>query len=211
MRRTMPALLLTAIFVAPAAAQFDSSAVNGSAPVAPASSCGCGNGVGNGPVPVPMPMTGCGNGTGSQLAAYMNCYPNHPCLWASYPAERAARLNHQFYHFNGCDCLDPKRHLHSHPSVIGGCGSGCDVGACDNAASGGQEVAIASPLNRYKLANAGSFSTLHGQTSGTPEKLTPMANLRLMPPSLPIATRSWSTLGPVAKPASSDVTVSPLR
>jgi len=102
MRRTMQALLVTAVLASSASAQGDGSQAGGCAP--------CGS--------AQPTMAGCGNGTGSQLAAYMNSFPTHPNLWESYPNQYEQRLDCLYRHVNGCNCLDPKRNLHAHPSVI---------------------------------------------------------------------------------------------
>ncbi len=176
MRRTMPALILLATLVAPAAAQTQSTAAPLSPPTITSES-----------VLVPgthtyadsMPYA-FGGGTGSNLAAYMNCGPNHPDLWASYPAERAARLNHLYAHLNGCDCLDLKRHLHSYPSQIGcgqhACKDGCNHGACGQTTCEGTPTVASKPVvNRYKSEYAEGFSKLHGTASAAP------ATARIMP------------------------------
>jgi len=129
MRRTMQALFVLAIFTAPAMAQSESLVVGSSIPHAAPAACtsGCSN---HGSGPIYPSAYGCGNGTGSQLAAYMNSFPTHPNLWDSYPAQYDARLNCLFKHVDGCNCLDPKRNLHTHPSLV--CqkgGSGCEGGS----------------------------------------------------------------------------------
>jgi hypothetical protein len=227
MRRTKPALLLLflATWVAPVSAQNAATSVSGLTQPAPQAACSCGASGSSGcnaSVPVAPAMTGCGNGTGSQLAAYMNCFPNHPDLWVTYPAERAARLDHLYHHLNGCDCLNPKRGLHAHPSHVCGHVSGvCDSEGCD------EKVVKAPIINRYKLQPREGFATLHAAPSSTPEpivdtkslsfpkvmssKSAPLASFKLLKPSSPSKEGSWSTLGPVAKPASSDVSITPLR
>lgn len=109
----------------------------------------------------PQPLsTGCGNGTGSQLAAYMNSFPTHPNLWASYPAERAKRLDCLYHHLNGCNCEDPKRNLHSQPSTICSKPSGsCESPSC------GRGVAILS--SKGKSNSLFGVSQLYTQPSST--------------------------------------------
>lgn len=221
MRRTKPALLLLllATWVAPVSAQHVAPTVSDSVAAAPQAACSCGAVSGSGcygSVPITPAMTGCGNGTGSQLAAYMNCFPNHPDLWVTYPAERAARLDHLYHHLNGCECLNPKRGLHSHPSSICGHGVGvCDDEGCD------EKVTKAPIINRYKLQPRENFATLHQAPSSSPAPIAPvrlvplnsdpLMSWNLLKPSSPSKEGSWSTLGPVAKPASSDVSITPLR
>jgi len=122
-------------------------------------------------------MIPCGNSQGnadshSPLAILMDADPCHPNLWSSYPAERAARLNHLYHHLNGCDCLDPKRGLHSHPSTICGDAS-CSVANGRDGAFGnstGCDTA-ASRINRYRthhhgFSQKGSFSSLYSEPTG---------------------------------------------
>jgi hypothetical protein len=208
MRRMMPALILLATLVAPAAAQTEMPAVSSQSISVPMAGSPCSGGGSCGLVP----MTGCGNGTGSSLAAYMNCFPNHPDLWASYPAERAARLAHCYKHFNGCDCLDPKRHLHAEPSVI--CGSkGCDAPSCDGTQTLVNAPAAKAPVvNRYKERKIESFSKLYGTPSdATGASGASMASFRILKPAFPSAHASLPISRPIAKPASSDVRVTPIR
>ncbi|MFN9435726.1 MAG: hypothetical protein ACK6DC_12410 [Planctomycetota bacterium] len=123
MRRTMHALFALAVLASSASAQSESPEVVSIG--IPSSGCApCSS--------LQQPAFGCGNGTGSQLAAYMNSFPTHPNLWASYPQEYQAKMDHLFRHVNGCNCLDPKRNLHAHPSVIGAkVHDVCHVSGCE--------------------------------------------------------------------------------
>ena len=127
MRRTMHALFVLAVLASSASAQSESPEVVSIG--TPTSGCApCSS--------LQQPAFGCGNGTGSQLAAYMNSFPTHPNLWGSYPQEYQAKLDHLFRHVNGCNCLDPKRNLHAHPSVIGArVHDVCQVSGCESAAA----------------------------------------------------------------------------
>lgn len=136
MRRMMQSLFVLAIFAPSALAQSGSPVVS-----APCTS-GCSN---HGSGPIYPSAYGCGNGTGGQLAAYMNSFPTHPNLWDSYPAQYDAKLNCLFQHVDGCNCLDPKRNLHSHPSLICRKGGGACEGVPVQATERGFSKLYASP------------------------------------------------------------------
>ncbi|MFO0012001.1 MAG: hypothetical protein ACK553_04595 [Planctomycetota bacterium] len=155
MRRTMHSLFVLAIFATPALAQSDahsSACANGTCP----SNCS---------ETLTPPMAGCGNGTANQLAAYMNSFPTHPNLWGSYAADYNRRMDCLFHHVNGCDCLDPKRNLHSHPSVICSSGKGaCGTQVCESTA------AKPTIIQRVRSQSEAMLSHLHTDSSGTVQK-----------------------------------------
>jgi hypothetical protein len=175
MRRFMSAFVLSAMMIAPAAAQNDSSPSSTMIAVPAAGMPMAGVPIPGAPATVTVPngnsnpyaySMGAGRtGTAWQLATFMNCGPDHPGLWATYPAEREARLGHLYHHLNGCDCLNPKRHLHCHPSLIGhggiGHGSGCADDSCATMPTAesatGSEAKAAVAVNRYKSAPLPSF------------------------------------------------------
>lgn len=147
-------------------------------------------------------MIPCGNPQGnadshSPLALLMDADPCHPNLWASYPAERAARLNHLYHHLNGCDCLDPKRGLHSHPSTIcggtnAGQGTACTGSECDTAST---------RINRYRnqhgLAQKASFSSLYSEpTAACSNGCKPLGVHKLFKPAT-----NCDTVAPTTTPA----------
>lgn len=141
MCRTMPTLLLLAIWIAPAVGQTEEPAVV--ATPGHANACGCKQGnlsTNTYCSPAANPTAfGCSTGTPSQLAAYFNSAPYHPALWESYAGQRAAILDHRFAHFNGCNCLDPKRNLYANPSVI-----------CDQSRACESKMHKTKVVNRYK-------------------------------------------------------------
>ncbi|MBM3964502.1 MAG: hypothetical protein FJ308_05460 [Planctomycetes bacterium] len=147
-------------------------------------------------------MIHCGNPQGnadshSPLALLMDADPCHPSLWASYPAERAARLNHLYHHLNGCDCLDLERGLHSQPSMIcgdtnGGHGTACSGSECDSAST---------RINRYRTqhgsAQKATFSSLYSEpTAACSSGCKPLGVHKLFKP-----TSSCDTVAPSAVPA----------
>lgn len=147
-------------------------------------------------------MIPCGNPQGnadshSPLALLMDADPCHPNLWASYPAERAARLNHLYHHLNGCDCLDAKRGLHSHPSTV--CG---DASCGNNSACSGTDCETASTrINRYRtqhsLAHKATFSSLYSEpTAACSTGCKPLGVHKLFKPS-----SNCDTVTPTAAPA----------
>ena len=149
-------------------------------------------------------MIPCGNSQGnadshSPLALLMDADPCHPNLWSSYPAERAARLNHLYHHLNGCDCHDAKRGLHSSPSTICGdanCGSACNSDSSDTAAT---------RINRYRthqgLAKKATFSSLYSEpTAACSTGCKPLGVHKLFKPAANCDTAS-PTAAPAAVPA----------
>lgn len=151
-------------------------------------------------------MIPCGNPQGnadshSPLALLMDADPCHPNLWSSYPAERAARLNHLYHHLNGCDCLDAKRGLHSHPSTI--CG---DANCGNGTASNGTDCDTASTrLNRYRthqgLAKKATFSSLYSEpTTACSTGCKPLGVHKLFKPAATCDT-AIPTAAPAAAPA----------
>jgi len=205
MRRTMHALFLLAMLVAPAAAQSEAPVANpDSQPIAaktPAAQAA------QYPHYEVMPFA---TGTPSQLAAYMNCGPDHPGLWETYPAERAARIAHKYHHLNGCDCLDPKRNLYAHPSVIGGCNhcgtkscgtQNCGTKNCDSDTVAARE----STFNRYTAKVAEGFSSLQRKPFQiTERRSTPFDGLSVQSAtSTPATGQADSMIGiPIDAPSS---------
>lgn len=196
MRRMMQSLFVLAVLATSASAQGELTL--DAAPGVEAESC---NTCTSNQIPQPS-MSGCGNSVGSQVAAYMNAYPTHPNLWASYSTERSKRLDCLYRHVNGCNCEDPKRNLHAQPSTI--CSKSC--GACEEK---GCEGAVGPLSSAVKVKEASGFAQLHTQPSaviqnqpavvviGKNKSMAPRASVRL-------------PAGPVAKPANAGLTVKPL-
>jgi hypothetical protein len=201
MRRMMHSLIVTAIFASPAIAQCDSSVIAiGSR--APCVAGGCASPVQS---PTPTTVSGCSTGTSSQLAAYMNSFPGHPDLWSSYPAEYNERLGCLYKHLNGCDCLDPKRKLHSHPSMVGSHGGACQANGCDPTAS--TTAAKPSLFQRTIARTQGGFSQLNSVPS-SPASSGPLIN-HMGAAKQPAATATVvaQTPTPVAPPVQPGVVI----
>lgn len=192
MRRMMQSLIAVAILASSAAAQTELTLDAG--PASTANNCS--------PCVVAQPAAvGCGNGSGSQMAHYMNSYPTHPNLWGSYAAERAARLDCLYHHLNGCNCQDPKRNLHSHPSTICSGGSGaCEASGCD-----------------HGIAKAGKpqglfgMSQLHTQASGSVKSQPLVIVVGKTKPAVSKGNEARAPEALNAKPANAGVAVTHLR
>jgi hypothetical protein len=206
MRRMMQSLLVLALLATSASAQ--SELTLDAAPGAEAESC---NTCTSNQIPQPS-MSGCGNSVGSQVAAYMNAYPTHPNLWASYSAERSKRLDCLYRHVNDCNCEDPKRNLYAHPSTIctKSCGTSCGT-SCGAGEGKGCETEVGPLSSAVNGKVASGFAQLHTQPSSVIYTQPAVVVLGKNKPVAPRANTARLSAVPVAKPVNAGLTVKPLR